>query len=76
MASEYSDQAQSRRKQETHEHQNEFHNKDLLHNTIDEVKERSEDIKILVEEYVKSKPFKSLGIAVMSGVALALLLKR
>lgn len=49
---------------------------ELLHETINEFKERTDDIKTVVSEYVKEKPFKALGITLAAGVVLALFLKR
>lgn len=49
---------------------------DLLRDTIEEFRERGDDVKTLVGEYVKEKPVKALGIALVTGMALALLLKR
>jgi ElaB/YqjD/DUF883 family membrane-anchored ribosome-binding protein len=49
---------------------------DLLRDAIEEIRERSDDVKTLVAEYVKDKPFKALGIALVTGMALTFLLKR
>lgn len=49
---------------------------DVLRETINEFKEHGEDVKTLVTEYVKDKPLKALGIAVVTGMALALFMRR
>jgi ElaB/YqjD/DUF883 family membrane-anchored ribosome-binding protein len=49
---------------------------EALKGTIDEIRERSDDVKETIQEYVQQKPLKALGIAVLSGMALALLMRR
>jgi ElaB/YqjD/DUF883 family membrane-anchored ribosome-binding protein len=49
---------------------------DVLKDTFNELKERSDDVKATVKEYVHQKPFKALGIAMLSGMAIALLMRR
>lgn len=49
---------------------------DAIKETINEIRDRSDDVKATVKEYVNEKPFKALGIAALSGMALALLLRR
>lgn len=72
-------QSQSRRSTREREHngETELHQaSELFRDTIEEIRERSDDVKATVQEYVHQKPFKALAIAVASGMALALLLKR
>lgn len=66
------------RKSREGEHNGEAHMRtnEILRETIEEFKERSDDLKTLVTEYVQEKPLKALGIALVSGIALALFLKR
>lgn len=49
---------------------------DILGETLQEFKERGDDVRTLVTEYVREKPFKSLGIALLTGVALAVFMRR
>jgi ElaB/YqjD/DUF883 family membrane-anchored ribosome-binding protein len=49
---------------------------DFLKDTIDEFKERGDDLRTLVSEYAKEKPFKALGIALLTGMVLAIVMKR
>jgi ElaB/YqjD/DUF883 family membrane-anchored ribosome-binding protein len=76
MASQH--QAHSRKREAEHNGEAGFreHGSDLLHDTIEEFRERSEDIRTLVSEYVREKPVKALGISLLVGMALALFMKR
>lgn len=49
---------------------------DILRETLQEFRERSDDTRAIIKDYVQQKPMKSLGIAMLTGVALALLIKR
>jgi|688.fasta_scaffold735956_3 ElaB/YqjD/DUF883 family membrane-anchored ribosome-binding protein len=49
---------------------------DILRETLEEFKEHGEDVKSLVTDYIREKPFKSLGIALATGMALALFIRR
>jgi ElaB/YqjD/DUF883 family membrane-anchored ribosome-binding protein len=75
---EHKQQARTAQKKSHNGHVRELKSKaeDLLHDTIHEFKEKSEDVKGVVEEYVKQKPMKSIGIALLTGVALSLFLRR
>ncbi|MBA2654736.1 MAG: hypothetical protein H0U71_06685 [Gammaproteobacteria bacterium] len=77
MASQNQHTQHSQKSRRESEHNGETHfGGDILRDTIEEFKERSEDAKTLVTEYVKDKPFRALGIAAAAGVVLALLMKR
>ncbi len=69
---------QARRKEPEHSEERELKGKsnEILRDTLEEFKERGSDIKAIMTEYVQEKPFKALGIALLTGVALALILKR
>lgn len=71
-------QAHSRRKEASHNGDEHIRNRrnEILHETMEEFKEHRDDVKALISEYVQQKPFKSLGVAMLTGVALALVLKR
>lgn len=49
---------------------------EALRETIHDLRERSDDVKATVQEYVHQKPFKALGIAALAGMALALIIRR
>jgi ElaB/YqjD/DUF883 family membrane-anchored ribosome-binding protein len=77
MATQRSHAHTRKTRQSTHDAATELsHANELLQDTIAELKDRGDDAKAVVQEYVHQKPFKALGIAVATGIALALLLKR
>lgn len=49
---------------------------DLLHDTIDEFKQRGADLKSMATEYVQEKPLHALGAAALVGLALSFLIRR
>lgn len=68
----------SKKQEASHNGEAEMHSKsnDLLRDTLEEFRERGDDVKTLMKEYVKEKPMKALGIALFTGMALAFFLKR
>lgn len=78
MASQNPSSLHARRAREAHNQDSEIGQRatETLQATLDELKGRSDDVKETVKEYVNEKPFKALGIAVLSGMALALLMRR
>lgn len=68
-------QSHARRHRES-EHNGESKANDILRETLEEFKERGDDVKTLVTEYIHDKPFKALGIALVTGMALAFFMKR
>jgi ElaB/YqjD/DUF883 family membrane-anchored ribosome-binding protein len=49
---------------------------EIFNQSVDEVKDRSQDLKERLAEYVAEKPFKSLGWAVFAGFLLSRFLRR
>lgn len=47
----------------------------MLSDSYENLRSRSSDIQVNVAEYIAKKPFKSLGIALLSGVAIGFLLR-
>jgi ElaB/YqjD/DUF883 family membrane-anchored ribosome-binding protein len=49
---------------------------EILANSIENVKEKSSDMKDSVENYVTKKPFQSIGIAMVVGLVVGYLLRK
>ena len=49
---------------------------EMLYDSMDDIKEHSSEMKDTLANYAAEKPFKTLGIAVLVGVALGFLLKK
>ena len=63
--------------QAEHNGETKFHrSNDILRETIQEFKERGDDLRTLASEYVKEKPVRALSIALLTGMALALIIRR
>jgi ElaB/YqjD/DUF883 family membrane-anchored ribosome-binding protein len=60
----------------SHNGETEVKANDILHDTITEFKQHGDDLRVLLSEYIREKPLKSLGIALVTGMAIALFLKR
>lgn len=67
--------SQHQRSRETEQHDGETR-ADIWRETLEEFKERSDDIRTLVTTYVKENPYRALGIALLSGVAITFFLTR
>jgi ElaB/YqjD/DUF883 family membrane-anchored ribosome-binding protein len=82
MANQHSDELKNKQKAAEKSEAAECHEchhakgSDMLREAMEEIKERSDDVKTLVVEYVRDKPFKALGIALATGMALTFFLKR
>lgn len=78
MASQTQHSNTRRARQTRHNGEAEFAHRanEALRETLDEFRDRSDDIKATVKEYVQQKPLKALGIAALSGMVLTFLLKR
>jgi ElaB/YqjD/DUF883 family membrane-anchored ribosome-binding protein len=72
----HSPQAQRKEPESLEERELKNKSSEALKNTLEEFKERGNDMKLIVKEYIQEKPFKSLGIAMLTGMALALILRR
>lgn len=49
---------------------------EILNESVENVKQKSEDLQGTVADYVAEKPFKSLGIAILSGIIIGYLLHK
>lgn len=50
--------------------------KDAFTDTLESAREKSADLQVSVANYVGEKPFKALGIAMLSGYVLAVAMRR
>lgn len=49
---------------------------EIFYQSLANVKDKSSDVKVTVEDYIVEKPFKSIGIAAAAGFILGFLLRK
>lgn len=49
---------------------------DIYTDSIDDIKEKTASVESHVAEYVAEKPFKSLGVALLAGIAIGFILRK